>query len=261
VTFKKIRILLLLLVLFVVALQTGLTKMRTTDWEQPLWVVVYPINGDGSQKAAEYIDRLKEEDFEEIAAFFSREAERYQLGIDEPFTLMLSAPVDAQPPIPPKDGNMLAVIGWSLKLRYWSWMNDNWDGPRPDIQMFVRYFDPSSSPRLAHSLGLQKGMVGVVNAFAHRQMSGSNNVIIAHELLHTVGASDKYDLATNLPFYPIGFAEPGRDPVYPQRRAELMAGRIPLSESSAVTPKSIDSVVIGEATAIEIRWQSDVRTD
>ena len=260
-SFKKIRILLLLLVLFVVALQTGLTHMRSTDWEEPLWVVIYPVNGDGSQKAADYIAGLSEEDFQDIARFFSRQAEHYQLGIDEPFTIKLSAPVAEQPPVPPKDGNMLAVIAWSLHLRYWSWANDNWDGPRPDIQMFVKYFDPSTSPRLAHSLGLQKGMVGVVNAFAHRKMVGSNNVVIAHELLHTVGATDKYDPATNQPLYPLGFAEPKRVPLYPQRRAELMAGRIPIDKNHAETPTSLDSVVIGLATAIEIRWLDDAETD
>jgi hypothetical protein len=256
-TFKNIRILLLLLVLFVVALQTGLTHMRSTDWERPLWVVIYPINGDGSQRSADYIARLREEDFNDIAAFFTREAKRYHLALDEPFTVKLSAPLASQPPLPPRDGNTLAVILWSLKLRYWSWSHDNWNGPKPDIQMFVRYFDPSSSPRLAHSLGLQKGMLGVVNAFAHRKMSGSNNVVIAHELLHTVGATDKYNLKTHQPFYPLGFAEPERDPLYPQRWAELMAGRIPLSETKAVTPDSLDYVLIGKATAIEIRWSDD----
>ena len=176
------------------------------------------------------------------------------MALDEPFTIKLSAPLEVQPPAPPQDRNMLAVIAWSLQLRYWSWANDNWGGPKPDIQMFVKYFDPSTSPRLAHSLGLQKGMVGVVNAFAHRKMAGANNVIIAHELLHTVGATDKYDPDTNLPLYPIGFADPKREPLYPQRRAELMGGRIPITQSRAETPSSLASVVIGQATAIEIRW-------
>lgn len=259
--FKNLRILLLLLVLFVVAAQTALTHWRTTDWQEPLWVVIYPVNGDGSQRSADYIATLKEEDFQEIADFFTREADRYQLGLDEPFTIKLSAPLASQPPAPPRDGNVLAVMAWSLHLRYWSWANDNWEGPKPDIQMFVKYYDPATSPRLAHSLGLQKGMVGVVNAFAHRKMTGSNNVVIAHELLHTVGATDKYDPATDQPLYPQGFAEPKRVPLYPQHLADLMAGRIPLSDHRAVTPTSLDSVVIGPVTAVEIKWLDDVDAD
>jgi len=252
--FKKIRILILLLILFFVALETALTRMRTTDWDQPLWVVIYPINGDESTMAADFINALQEQDFDDIEEFFSREAKRFDPMIDDPVTVKLAATVAAQPPMPVKNGNMLEVIVWSLKLRYWSWQNDNYDGPTPDIQMFVRYFDPNKNPRLGHSLGLKKGMVGVVNAFAKNKMVGSNNVIIAHELLHTVGATDKYDLATNQPLYPAGFADPQLQPLYPQRKAELMGGRIPLSESKSVIPKSLKRVAVGEVTAIEIGW-------
>jgi len=254
-TFRKIRILILLLILLFVAMQTWLTHMRSTDWQQTLWVVVYPINGDGSLVTARYIDALDEQTFDDIEEFFVTEGERYGLGIHEPLTIKLAPQISSQPPMPPQGGNMLDVVAWSLKLRYWSWKNDNYTGPAPDIQMFVKYFDPSVNRRLGHSLGLKKGMVGVVNAFASRQYAGSNNFVIAHELLHTVGASDKYDPETNLPLYPVGFADPDRQPLYPQRKAEVMAGRIPLSQSKALTPRSLRSVVIGVATATEILWE------
>ena len=52
---------------------------------------------------------------------------------------------------------------------------------------------PACATQLAHSLGLQKGLIGVVNAFASSSQAAENNVVIAHELLHTVGATDKYD--------------------------------------------------------------------
>ena len=116
-------------------------------------------------------------------------------------------------------------------------------------------YDPADNERLGHSLGLKKGMLGVVTAFASNKMTCSNNVIIAHELLHTVGATDKYVLATNQPLYPMGFAEPERKPLYPQRKAELMAGRIPVAQNKALMPRSLTSVVIGEASAIEILWR------
>jgi hypothetical protein len=85
-------------------------------------------------------------------------------------------------------------------------------------------------------------------------MLGSNDVVIAHELLHTLGATDKYDLATGLPSHPAGYAEPERAPLHPQSHAELMGGRIPLSGSRAETPESLRRVVIGPATAREIGW-------
>ena len=80
--------------------------------------------------------------------------------------------------------------------------------------------------------------------------------MIAHELLHTLGATDKYDLQTNQPCFPHGFAEPDREPRYPQALAELMGGRIPISSDEAQTPESLRQVVVGPATAAEIGWTS-----
>jgi hypothetical protein len=85
-------------------------------------------------------------------------------------------------------------------------------------------------------------------------MDGSNLVVIAHELLHTLGATDKYDFAANAPVYPDGYAEPDAKPLHPQRKAEIMAGRIPLSETRAEMPRGMHQVVIGARTAREINW-------
>ena len=62
--FKAIRISILLLVLFFVSVSTYLTQARSTDWNNSLWVKVYPINADGSQVVAKYIDDLELRDFE-----------------------------------------------------------------------------------------------------------------------------------------------------------------------------------------------------
>jgi len=56
-----------------------------------------------------------------------------------------------------------------------------------DIRIFVLYHDPALTPVVPHSLGLAKGLIGVVYAFAAPEMTGGNNVVIAHEMLHTVG--------------------------------------------------------------------------
>ena len=85
-------------------------------------------------------------------------------------------------------------------------------------------------------------------------MAGSNNIVIAHELMHTLGASDKYDLGSGAPIYPDGFAEPGRLPRYPQPNAEIMAGRRALSATVFDMPAGLRDVVVGPVTASEIRW-------
>ncbi|NIO43671.1 MAG: hypothetical protein GTO41_28055 [Burkholderiales bacterium] len=86
-------------------------------------------------------------------------------------------------------------------------------------------------------------------------MSAENNIIITHELLHTLGATDKYDLATNQPLYPAGYAEPDIRPLYPQQFSEIMGGRIPVSQVRSVPPQTLDAVLVGPQTAAEIGWQ------
>jgi hypothetical protein len=95
-------------------------------------------------------------------------------------------------------------------------------------------------------------MVGVVNGFAGRRYRGTNNVIIAHEFLHTLGATDKYSPVDGQPVGPDGLAEPDRNPLYPQRYAEIMGGRIALAEDDSTIPKSLKHAVIGPLTAREI---------
>ena len=78
--------------------------------------------------------------------------------------------------------------------------------------------------------------------------------MIAHELLHTLGATDKYNPANDAPRYPDGYGDPRQMPLYPQSTAEMMAGRRMLSATRWEQAASLDEVVIGPATALEIRW-------
>jgi hypothetical protein len=252
--FRNVRITILLIILFFVGMNTWLTQLRSTDWDEPLWVVVYPVNGDNSRVSQKYIDSLSREPFRTIESFLSAEAARYGIAISDPVTVRLAPQVNDHPPEPPVNGSTLSVMLWSLKLRLWAFMNDNFEGPKPDVQMFVVYHDPDTHHSLRHSLGIQKGMIGVVNAYASPAMAQRNNVVIAHEFLHTLGASDKYDRASNQPLYPEGYAEPDRSPLHPQTKAEIMAGRIPVSDHQAVMPKSVAASTVGTETAREIRW-------
>lgn len=51
--------------------------------------------------------------------------------------------------------------------------------------------------QLKHSVGLQKSLVKIVNAYASKSQAGQNNIIVAHEFLHTVEAGDKYGAFSN----------------------------------------------------------------
>ena len=69
--FRTVRITLLLVVLFFVGMNTWLTQLRSTDWNDTLWMAVYPVNGDGSQITRRYIETLTPESFDSIETFLS----------------------------------------------------------------------------------------------------------------------------------------------------------------------------------------------
>jgi hypothetical protein len=252
--FKAIRISVLLFILVFVLLEAWHTRARTTDWDSSLWLKIYPINADGSTATANYIDRLEVANFGAIETFFATEADRYGKPIQRPVRVELGRPIYEQPPAIPDRPGRLDIMLWSLKMRWWvgSVTNDQ-DRIEPDISIFVRYHQPEGNPRLEDSVGVPKGMFGIVNGYTGRAYSGTNNVIIAHELLHTLGASDKYVPETGMPAPPDGFAEPERIPLYPQRYAEIMGGRIPRSQTEADIPGSLGLARIGPTTAREIR--------
>jgi hypothetical protein len=250
---RRLRIALLLFVLATVAQGAWLARTRVAEWKTSLRVVIYPTAGDGSETATRYVAELRRESFEPIESFFSREAARHGLALGDPVNVFLAPPLAAPPPQPPFGASRPAVMLWSLRLRYFAWRYDTHRGPRPDVRVFVSYFDPAAREVLPHSTGLEKGMLGVVNAFATTAMEGSNHVVIAHELMHTFGATDKYDAAAQ-PVFPHGYAEPDARPLYPQRLAEIMGGRVPISESRSEIPRSLRQSVIGPRTAREINW-------
>ncbi|MEY8194537.1 MAG: hypothetical protein RPR28_06725, partial [Cycloclasticus sp.] len=146
---------------------------------------------------------------------------------------------------------LLQTVFWSLRLRYWAYQHSQ-AADKVTVNIFIQYQQLDPDRRLAHSLGLQKGLIGLVNAYADKRYQETNNVVIAHELLHTVGASDKYDLSTGQPIYPEGFAIPSKQ--YQQNKAELMAARIPLSATESEMPISLRYCVMGEQTAAEVGW-------
>jgi len=252
--FKAIRISILLLILFFVTVSTWLTQARSTDWGNSLWVKVYPINADGSEIVARYIDSLDADNFIAIESFITRETERYGVALPRPLRMEVGEPINEQPPAIGRDFGVVDVMIWSIKMRWWaSSTAGEQDDIEPDVRIFVRYHRPDEALLLENSVGLQKGMVGIVNARAGRRQQGSNNVIIAHEFLHTLGATDKYDPSNGQPIPPDGLGEPDRKPLYPQRYAEIMGGRIALADDDAVVPKSLKYAMIGPLTASEIR--------
>lgn len=250
--FRKLRIAILLLILATVALGAWRSGTRATEWKHTLHATVYPIAADDSPQTRAGLARLSADDFAPIADWLQDEVHRHGREVLRPLAIGVAPPVESRPPPFPAGGGPVWVGLWSLQLRFWAWRHDATPGPRPDVRLFVLYHDPARTPRLDHSVGLRKGQIGVVKAFAGRDEGPRNAVVIAHELLHTLGASDKYDPASLAPIFPAGYAEPDRQPLHPQRLAEIMAGRLALAEGQLAMPDRLTQTRIGPQTAAEI---------
>jgi len=254
--FGTIRITLLVAVLAFVALGAWLDRRRSTDWDAPLRVTVYPIAAGAEAAVRSHVAALAREDFDDLAGFFASEAREHGLAIDEPVRVRVSHAATTRPPLPADGAGILGVAAWSLRFRYWAWrvaMDDPL--PTPDVQVFALYHPADGAAAAPDSLGLSKGLVAIAQLYADEGAHGSNQVVIAHELLHTLGATDKYDRATGQPLAPQGLGDPDQSPRYPQRYGEIMAGRIATGPGAAVIPDSLEAMLVGPATAREIGWR------
>jgi len=254
---RTIRIAVLLATLFLVGVSTWLDRHLTTSWQHTVWVGAFPVNADGSAACAAYIGALEQSELTPIAAFVAHEARRYGVQTAEPVNLQLYPPLERSPPTLPPRAGVLSRVLFVLRLRYYRWqtLHDlDRSRARPQIVLFLLFHDPAHAVNLPHSLGLQRGLMGVVHLYADPRQSAQNAIVTAHELLHTFGATDKYSPFSDAPLFPQGYADPELEPLYPQYRAELMAGRMALSATAQAMPETLQDVLIGPASAREIGW-------
>ena len=253
--FRYIRIAILLTILIIVAGKQWLTGNRLVSWEKPLWVTVYPVLVDTDADTRHYAGSLTKDSFQQISVFLKQQAARYDRRFENPAVFQVARPLTALPPALPVEDSGFKVALWSLKMRWWSWRHGSQDGlVGEDIKMFVLYQKSDTAGPLERSVGIKKGSYGLVNAVASREKAARNNIVVTHELLHILGASDKYDFQTGQPIAPGGLANPDQSPLYPQKHAELMGARIATSANRWRYPASLEYCVIGTETAAEIGW-------
>jgi hypothetical protein len=252
---RTARLVILSGILFFVAVGAWLDQHRTTSWEYTRRVGAFPASADGSKAAAAYIAALDEAQLQPVGDFVRREAHRYGLPLEEPLEIKLYPALPNPPPSLDADAGIFGRLLWSLRLRiYRSRVISTISRSQPTIALFLVYHDPDLAPALPHSMGLQRGLMGVVHLFATRTQDDQNAIVMAHELLHTFGATDKYAGSDNAPSYPDGYGEPDRVPRFPQRYAEIMAGRVALAADRQEMPDGLSQTLVGPATAREIGW-------
>ena len=248
---KKIRVTLLLVILLVVGMNAW--RDMNQDWSKSIVVLLHPINADGQASTEHYIQQISVEDLEEIEHYLQLQSESFY-GKPITFHFQLGRELKILPPKVPETHSVLDTILWSLKFRYYAWKQHEGDDGSPSVTLYLNYYDPKLQKVLKHSTALERGRIGTVNLFASKKQSSSNKVVLVHELLHTFGAKDKYDRATGQPIYPLGYANPEQRPLYPQKRAEIMGGYIPLSQTKSQIPSHLEDTMISRLTAQEMGW-------
>lgn len=251
-----LRLAILVAVLIFVALGAWLDRSRSRDWNDTLRVTVYPISKSTDARVRAYTAALQAGDFADVESFFVDEASSYDITLAQPVRVRVSHAAKELPPALPEQPGPLTIALWSLRLRYFA-ARTAWNDPlpAPDIQVFALYSPLGpGSVAMPDSVGLSKGLVALTHLYGDMAAAGSNHVVLVHEVLHTLGATDKYDFATGQPVVPTGLGEQDRQPLYPQVFGEIMAGRIATSAHEAVVAGSLEQMLVGPATALEIGW-------
>ena len=257
--FKLFRVVILLSILFVIVVSTWMTEKRMAAWERPILVTIFPVVADEDTSTLEFTRNVELSYFADVNRFFDRESVPYGFNVTPAFRFQL-APVSSElPPEVPDQFSSAGIAWWSLKMRWWSWMKDlKSDLVSPDIQMYVLFHGLNGNSEVGISVGMRKGRYGIVKAYAKESMTPHNLVVFTHELLHVLGATDKYVLSTGEPIFPHGFANPNQRPLFPQLKAEIMGGRIPLNSFSSKSAGSLEECRIGRLTGEEIGFLSQL---
>jgi len=207
----------------------------------------------------QYVD-LKNHTLPDMTGWFQREYQRYGGALKMPVNLTIFGPYDvSQPPPPPTiEGNFFdRYLKYREFLTYFKNFNKehqlNLDGY--DGVVYVQFVQGKFDGFL-ESYASRRDRLGLANCYLDPSLVETDIMIVMHEFTHLLNAKDHYDAQT-LPVYPQGYVQPFEEPLYPQKYAELMAGRIPVDQSNAKEIAALRDLRLGIYTANEIGWITD----
>lgn len=255
--FFRIRVAILLAILAGVLLfawRDVRSRALRNDWSRTLDVALVVTTSD---LAPGVVDRLRARaDFLEDR--LEGELRRRRPEGPKPFEIHLfevDAPAKA-PPLPENDG-LVDAARWSWDLRRFTAALDSAAGLGDqtfDARIYLLAREPIDARRKAvEGIGEQGGRVGLVEVELDAAMVDFALFVAAHELMHTLGAGDRYD-ASGEPIVPEGLADPDAVPLFPQARTELMARHRAVAPGHSEPPESLEELVVGDVTAREIGW-------
>jgi hypothetical protein len=249
--YARVAVLLAVLVVVVAyAIHDVSSRRARKTWDHTLRVAVVVLKKGAIDDAA--VTALRDR-APALEARLEKEFRRYKPNAPKPFSIVVEGPIDlaSAPPAATGDGIVdLASHAWDLHR----WTNDADDRAKLvagafDSRIYVTAEPPTGKAHMVEGTSEQGGRVGVVTVDLDTQAVVVDFAlsVIAHELFHTLDATDKYD-ANGHASFPDGLAEPELGTS--QRFVEIMARDRP----DGHTLDAIDELAVGPATAREIGW-------
>jgi hypothetical protein len=258
--FFRVRVAVLTLILvgvLVWARRDVLARRGRNAWDHTLHVAVVLLEVAPTDPAA--LASIRERSLA-LEDRLEEEMRRYKPSAPKPFRFSFFGPigVTVRPPVPEGEGIVaLAKQSWDS----WHYVRavDERAGvkaDRFDARIYLVALPPAKASRaLVEGQSEQGGRVGTVEVEMGTDSADFALIVVAHELFHTLGATDKYD-EQGRTLLPLGLAEPDRIPALPQRFVEVMARDRPVGPNDERPPDGLDDMAVGPVTAHEIGWSS-----
>jgi hypothetical protein len=230
-------------------------RRERNSWVRPLHVGFVLLRaGPVSDQTSEML-RARMAD---LQTHLEQEFQRWRQTTQVPFIFSVYGPLDISVPPPESYGEKLTDLAY-FAYQQWRYLRDvdaRAQVPRSELdsRIYLVIRPPNTGElQFVEGQSEQGGRVGVVNVQLDESMVDFALIVAAHELMHTLGASDKYDELGHV-MVPDGLAEPDKVPPFPQQYFEVMARNLPLSPEVEEPPEAIEQLRIGLKTAREIGW-------
>ncbi len=260
--FLAVRVAVLLGVLAIVLLwawNDSRRRAERTRWERSLNVALILIETGPVEPAALAAFRSRAVDLE---LRLDREMKRHgATHLDRPVEFHVHGPTPATGPPPTlTDPGVGAALrhtydSWRYRRRIDSALDLPWRAFDARIYVAVRAPPAQAQLRAIEGESQHGGWVGSVSVELDETMVDFALFVATHELMHVLGAHDKYD-AVGRAVVPVGLADPTRTPLYPQPGAEIMARNVVLGPGRERPPGTLKELYVGPVTAQEIGWLS-----
>jgi hypothetical protein len=250
----------LLSVLALVALYAAhdvLGRRGRTAWQRTLNVALVIVEDGRVSRSA--VDALRAR-VPVLEQRLNEEFQRYRPGRLAPFAFVVFGAVPLETPAPrPLTEGLPGLARHALDVfRFARDVDARARVPTRgfDARLYLVVRPPASAEQaFVEGSSEQGGRIGIALCELDDEMADFALFVAAHELFHTLNASDKYD-ASGHTRVPDGLAEPLRVPLFPQAYAELMARNRPLDTANEAPPSSLSELRVGPLTASEIGWST-----